>query len=64
MTTYENKTQIIKATIPQSESFNYSVDLISITQGRGIFKQKFSHYEELPPNLANNLVKERDKQKE
>lgn len=64
MTPDENKTQIIKATIPQSESFNYSVDLISITQGRGIFKQKFSHYEELPPNLANDLVKERDKEKE
>lgn len=59
----ENKTQIIKATIPQSESFNYSVDLKSITQGRGIFKQKFSHYEELPAHLSQTLIEERSKDK-
>jgi elongation factor G len=59
-----NKIQIIKATIPQSESFNYSVDLKSITQGRGIFKQKFSHYDELPAHLAQPLIEERKKEKE
>ncbi|MCL5072591.1 MAG: elongation factor G [Actinobacteria bacterium] len=59
----ENKTQIIKATIPQSEAFNYSVDLKSITQGRGMFKQKFSHYEELPSHLAQALIDERNKDK-
>jgi elongation factor G len=59
----ENKTQIIKATAPQSEAFNYSVDLKSITQGRGMFKQKFSHYEELPAHLAQTLIDERNKDK-
>jgi elongation factor G len=59
-----NKIQIIKATIPQSESFNYSVDLKSITQGRGTFKQKFSHYDELPAHLAQPLIEERKKEKE
>src|SRR4030066_876205 len=47
-----NRIQVIKATIPQSESFNYSVDLKSITRGRGTFKQKYSHYDELPGLLA------------
>ena len=59
-----NKIQIIKATIPQSESFNYSVDLKSITQGRGTFKQKFSHYDELPAHLAQPLIEEKKKEKE
>ncbi|MGM0365737.1 MAG: elongation factor G [Actinomycetota bacterium] len=63
MTPSENKTQLIKATVPQSETFNYAVDLTSITQGRGFFSQEFSHYEELPPNLADKLIEER-KQKD
>jgi|GEM_PF-3957809 len=61
MTPSENKMQIIKASIPQSESFNYSMDLKSITQGRGNFSLKFSHYDELPAHLAQPLI---DKKKE
>jgi elongation factor G len=64
MTPIENKKQLIKATIPQSESFNYAIDLTSLTQGRGIFSQKFSHYEDLPPNLAQKIIEERKKEKE
>lgn len=56
--------QIIKASVPQSETFNYAVDLKSITQGRGIFSQKFSHYDDLPQNLADPIVEERKKQQE
>ncbi len=59
MTPSDNKTQVIKATVPQSETFSYAVDLTSITQGRGSFKQKFSNYEELPSNLAQKLIEER-----
>jgi len=61
MTPSDNKMQIIKATIPQSESFNYSMDLKSITQGRGNFNLKFSHYDEVPAHLAQPLI---DKKKE
>jgi len=60
----ENKKQLIKASVPQSETFNYTIDLTSLTQGRGRFIQKFSHYEELPPNLAQKITEERKKQKE
>ncbi len=63
MTPSDNKTQLIKAVVPQSETFSYAVDLTSITQGRGLFKQKFSHYEELPSNLSEKLIEER-KQKD
>ncbi|MBN2073200.1 MAG: elongation factor G [Actinobacteria bacterium] len=51
--------QVIKATVPQSESFGYTVDLTSLTQGRGRFSQEFSHYEELPAHLAEKLIEER-----
>jgi len=60
----DKNNQIIKATIPQSETFNYAVDLKSMTQGRGIFSQKFSHYDELPQNLAEIIIEERKKQME
>jgi len=60
----ENKMQVIKATIPQSESFNYSVDLKSITQGRGQFSQKFSHYDEMPAHLAQPLIEKKKEEKE
>ncbi|MHB8278068.1 MAG: elongation factor G [Candidatus Humimicrobiaceae bacterium] len=56
--------QIIKASVPQSETFNYAVDLKSITQGRGIFSQKFSHYDDLPQNLADPIIEERKKHQE
>ena len=64
MTPVENKRQLIKATVPQSETFNYTIDLTSLTQGRGRFVQKFSHFEEFPPNLAQKITEERKKQKE
>jgi len=64
MTPIENNKQLIKATVPQSETFNYASDLTSLTQGRGRFVQRFSHYEELPPNLAQKIIEERKKQKE
>lgn len=60
----EKNNQIIKATMPQSETFNYAVDLKAMTQGRGIFNQKFSHYDELPHNLAEIIIEERKKQQE
>ncbi|MCX6347303.1 MAG: elongation factor G, partial [Actinobacteria bacterium] len=62
--TAEKHNQIIKASIPQSETFNYAVDLKSMTQGRGIFGQKFSHYDDLPGNLAEPIIEERKKQQE
>jgi elongation factor G len=59
MTPIENKKQLIKASAPQAEAFNYAVDLTSLTQGRGRFSQKLLKYEEMPYNLTEKLIEER-----
>ena len=56
--------QLIKASAPQAEAFNYAVDLTSLTQGRGRFSQKLLKYEELPYNLTEKLIEERKTQEE
>lgn len=58
MTPNENHTQLIRAYVPQSETFNYAVDLTSISQGRGFFSQEFARYEELPSHIAEKLIEE------
>lgn len=64
MTPMENKKQLIKASAPQAEAFNYAVDLTSLTQGRGRFSQKLLKYEELPYNLTEKLIEERKTKEE
>ncbi len=64
MTPTGNKKQLIKASVPQSETFNYTIDLTSLTQGRGRFTQKFLAYEEMPPNLAQKVMDERKSKKD
>ncbi len=56
--------QVIKAKVPQAELYKYSTTLRSMTQGRGIFKQSFSHYEELPGELAQKVIEQSKKEKE
>lgn len=58
------KMQIIKAAVPLSEMHDYATKLRSITQGRGIFKRKFSHYEEVPKEVESKIVAEAQKDKE
>jgi len=48
--------QIIKAHVPLSEMFGYATDLRSRTQGRGSFTMHFGRYEEVPANLAEEIV--------
>ena len=40
----QNGIQVINALVPQAEMFQHSVDLRSITQGRGDFEMEFDHY--------------------
>jgi elongation factor G len=54
----------IRAQVPQSEMTRYSIDLRSITGGRGIFTMSFSHYEEVPSHLADKIIAESKKAKE
>ena len=46
----------IKATVPQAELHNYSAVLRSITQGRGIFTRRFSHYKIVPNEIAQKII--------
>jgi elongation factor G len=49
-------TQVIKAMVPLSEMFGYATELRSRTQGRGSFTMHFGQYEEVPKNLAEEIV--------
>jgi len=56
--------QRIKATVPQSEMMRYAIDLRSIARGRGTFKAEFSHYEEVPAHITQQIVEQAKKAKE
>ncbi|MBQ3214472.1 MAG: elongation factor G [Clostridia bacterium] len=56
-----NGSVIINAEVPLSEMFGYATALRSSTQGRGIFTMEFSHYAEVPKNIAEKVVGERAK---
>jgi len=49
-------TQVVRAHVPLSEMFGYATDLRSKTQGRATYTMQFSHYEEVPKNIAEGIV--------
>ncbi|MEI7906638.1 MAG: elongation factor G [Bacteroidota bacterium] len=53
--------QIIKSSVPLKELYHYSTTLRSMTQGRGIHRQKFSHYDEVPREVADKIIQEYEK---
>ncbi len=55
--------QVIKALVPLKELFRYSTNLRSMTQGRGIHRQKFNHYEEMPREVADKIIADHAKEK-
>ena len=64
MTPIDDKMQQITANVPQAEMLHYASDLRSITQGRGSFKMEFYQYEEVPPNVQQEIVAQHKKEKE
>ncbi|MFA6808676.1 MAG: elongation factor G, partial [Eubacteriales bacterium] len=60
----DGKYQIIKANVPQAEMMRYSIDLKSITQGRGTFVTSFIGYDEVPAKLCETIVAKLKAQKE
>lgn len=56
--------QKIFALVPESEMYQYSSQLRSMTQGRGAFSMEFSTYEEVPRDQTAKIVEEYKKQKE
>jgi len=49
-------TQIIKSVVPLAMMFGYATDLRSRTQGRATYTMHFSHYEEVPKQIAEEIV--------
>jgi len=57
-------TQVVKANVPLAEMYKYATDLKSMTQSRADFTMKFAHYEEVPANVTDSIVKEYGKAEE
>jgi elongation factor G len=56
--------QMIEANVPMAEMLKYAPDLNSKTGGRGTFTMEFSHYEEVPAQLAEKVIAQAKKDKE
>ena len=50
------ESQIVTAVVPLSEMFGYMTQLRSLTQGRAVFTMEFSHFDEVPKNIAGRFV--------
>ncbi len=48
--------QVITAQVPLGEMFGYATDLRSMTQGRATYTMQFSHYDEVPYHLAEEII--------
>ncbi|MBA7688493.1 Elongation factor G [subsurface metagenome] len=59
----ENGMNVIEAQVPQAETLRYTIDLKSITQGRGSFTVDFSHYEQVPQHITEKIIAERQAKK-
>ena len=60
----KGKMQVVSAQVPLGEMSRYSIDLRSITGGRGVFAMEFSHYEEVPEHIAQKIIEQRKKEHE
>jgi elongation factor G len=54
----------VEAQAPLAEVQRYSADMRSMTQGRGHFSMSFSHYEEVPANVAQKLIEAASRERE
>ncbi len=54
----EDGMQIVEAEVPMAEMSSYTIDLRSMTQGRGSFSCKFIRYEEAPGNVQQKVIEE------
>lgn len=50
--------QIIKAQVPIAELYQYGINLRSMTQGKGLHKERFSHYEPVPHENQEKIIEE------
>ena len=55
-----NGNKIVAAFCPLAQMFGYSTDLRSMTQGRATYSMEFDHYEEVPKNVSEEIIKKRN----
>ncbi len=60
----DGRFQIVKALVPQKELYRYSTRVRSLTGGKGAHAEEFSHYEELPIEMAEKIIAEARARKE
>ena len=60
----EGNFQIIKAQVPQMELYRYSTVLRSLSGGRGIHSEEFSHYEEMQRDMEQKVIAAAKRRKE
>jgi len=54
----------VKAHVPMAEMMKYAPDLRSMTGGQGTFTMEFAHYEECPPNVAEQVIADSRKEED
>ncbi len=59
----QGDTNIIEAQVPLAEIQRYSIDLKSMTQGRATYTMEFDHYEEVPANITQKLIAQKQAEK-
>ncbi len=55
----QGNAQVINCMVPLKEMFGYSTVLRSLSQGRATYTMQFDHYDEVPNNIAEEIVKSR-----
>ena len=53
--------KLIKAIVPLANMFGYTSDIRSMSQGRAASTMELAHYEEVPPNVAAEIIEKRNK---
>jgi len=56
--------QVVRALVPQKELYQYGTVLRSLTGGRGVHKEDFDHYEEMPREMEERVIADAKKAKE
>ncbi len=58
----EKGRSVITAEVPLAEMLRYTTDLRSLTGGRGVFEMEFSHYEQVPAHLQQEIIAARQRE--
>jgi elongation factor G len=56
----QNGAQVVRALVPLKEMFGYATSMRSFTQGRATYSMIFSKYEEVPNNIAEEIIKSKN----